>query len=62
MPRKNLTPDDQNELLTKLLVVNLWTAGASQVTISKAVGRGTIWVNKFLLGVPKPGVPKADKS
>jgi hypothetical protein len=55
MPRKKLTPnDDVVELLTKLLAINMWKAGASQAVIARAVGRGLTWVNGFLKGVPKP--------
>jgi hypothetical protein len=52
MPAKKLPPVE--ELLTKLLALNMWTAGASQATIAAAVGRGDKWVNDFLKGVPKP--------
>jgi len=52
MPPKKLPPVE--ELLTKLLALSLWTAGANQDTIAAAVGRGKKWVNDFLKGVPKP--------
>lgn len=54
MPRKKLMPSDQNELLTKLLAVNMWSAGASQAAIARSLGRGLSWVNGFLKGIPKP--------
>jgi len=53
MPRKKPTPTDQTELLTKLLAINMWTAGANQIAIARAVGKGGGWVNDFLKGVPK---------
>ena len=54
MPRKKPTPADQIDLLTKLLAVSMWTAGANQIAIARAVGKGGGWVNSFLKGVPKP--------
>jgi hypothetical protein len=54
MPRKKLTPNDQTELLIKLLSISMWNAGASQAAIARAVGRGLKWVNSFLKGIPKP--------
>jgi hypothetical protein len=52
MPQKKLPPSE--ELLTKLLAVNMWIAGASQGKIATTIGRGTTWVNDLLKGVPKP--------
>jgi hypothetical protein len=55
MGRKKELPTDQvEELSAKLLVINLWTAGASQDTIARAVGKSKTWVNQFLKDVPKP--------
>jgi hypothetical protein len=54
MPRKKPSPTDQTELLTKLLAVAMWSAGAKQASIARAVGRGVQWVNDFLKGIPKP--------
>jgi len=55
MPRKKQTPNDQIEqLLSKLIAINLWNAGAGQKTIARAVGKSATWVNAFLKGVPKP--------
>jgi hypothetical protein len=55
MSRKKQTPNDQiEELLSKLLTINLWNSGASQNTIARAVGKSATWVNQFLKGVPKP--------
>jgi hypothetical protein len=49
------TPNDEiEELLSKLLAINLWNAGASQNKIASAVGKSPNWVNDFLKGVPKP--------
>jgi hypothetical protein len=54
VPRKKLNPSDQTELLTKLLAISMWNAGASQAAIARALGRGLKWVNDFLKGIPKP--------
>ncbi len=55
MPRKKQTANVQvEELLSKLLTISLWTAGASQNTIARAVGKSATWVNAFLKDVPKP--------
>jgi len=55
MPPKKQTPNNQVEdLLSKLLAINLWSAGASQNTIARAVHKSATWVNDFLKGVPKP--------
>jgi len=55
MPRKKETPNDKTEeLLAKLLVITLWSAGASQNAIARAAGKSTTWVNKCLKGIPKP--------
>ena len=62
MPPKKPTPNDQiEELLTKLVAINLWTAGASQDVIAARVGKGKLWVNEFVQGVPKPPAAKKDK-
>jgi len=60
MPRKKATPNEQiEELLCKLLAITMWTAGAKQMAIARAVGRGGKWVNDFLKGIPKR---KSDES
>jgi len=51
--KKEINTDRVEELLAKLVTVNLWTAGASQNTIARAVGKSATWVNAFLKGVPK---------
>jgi hypothetical protein len=58
MPRKKRTPDTVEELLSKLIAVNLWNTGASQGKIARAIGKSPNWVNDFLKGVPKP--PRLD--
>jgi hypothetical protein len=52
MPPKKTPPAE--ELLTKLLALNMWTAGATQDAIAATLGKGKAWVNEFLKGVPKP--------
>jgi hypothetical protein len=53
--REIQAPNGQaEELLSKLLAISLWTAGASQGTIARAVNKSKTWVNEFLKGVPKP--------
>ena len=55
MPGKKRTSNTEvEELLSKLIAINLWSAGASQTKIAKAVGKSPNWVNGFLKGVPKP--------
>ena len=55
MPGKKQTPNDQiEELLAKLLTINLWSRGTSQDKIARAIGKSKTWVNQFLKGVPKP--------
>jgi hypothetical protein len=59
MPPKKLPPVE--ELLVKVLALNMWTAGATQIAIASAVGKGGKWVNDFLKGVPKPKTIKPEK-
>lgn len=55
MPPKKRTANDQvEELLSKLIAVNLWLAGAAQGKIASAIGKSATWVNDLLKGVPKP--------
>jgi hypothetical protein len=55
MPRKKQTPNDQvEELLSKLLAIDLWTARATQGTIARVLGKSPNWVNDLLKGIPKP--------
>jgi len=61
MPPKKASPNENvEELLTKILALNLWKAGAKQMAIARAVGKGGKWVNDFLKGIPKSA--KAPKS
>lgn len=61
MPGKKRTPNDKVEdLLSKLVAINLWIAGAGQGKIARAVGKSPNWVNDFLKGVPKPKKSKHD--
>jgi hypothetical protein len=61
MPGKKRTPNDQvEELLSKLVAINLRNAGASQGKIARAVGKSPNWVNDFLKGIPKPKKSKPD--
>jgi hypothetical protein len=58
MPPKKARPDENvEELLTKILALNLWIAGANQMAIARAVGKGGKWVNDFLKGIPKSSRP-----
>ncbi|HEX6681096.1 MAG TPA: hypothetical protein VF063_10655 [Gaiellaceae bacterium] len=41
------------ELLQKLLVVQMFSMGASQEKIAKVVGRQKLWVNGILKGIPR---------
>ena len=51
MPPKKAPPVE--ELLAKLIALNMWTAGATQDAIAAAIGKSKGWVNDFLKGVPK---------
>jgi hypothetical protein len=51
--KKGIDNDRIEELLAKLLTVSLWSTGANQNTIARAVGKSTVWVNTLLKGVPK---------
>jgi len=58
MPPKKATPyENVEELLSKILALNLWMAGAKQTAIARAVGKGSDWVNGFLKGIPKLAKP-----
>lgn len=41
------------ELLQKLLVIQMFSIGASQEKIAKVVGRQKLWVNGILKGIPR---------
>ena len=41
------------ELLCKLIALNMWAAGATQAAIARNLGKGMTWVNESLKGVPK---------
>jgi hypothetical protein len=45
--------DPVEELLQKLLVVQLFSLGATQEKIAKVVGRQKLWVNGILKGLPR---------
>jgi hypothetical protein len=50
-----MTVDTQQaDFLAKILAINMWSAGASQTAIARAVGKSKSWVNSLLKGVPKP--------
>lgn len=51
MPPRKAPPVE--ELLAKLIAINMWTAGATQEAIAAALGKSKGWVNDFLKGVPK---------
>jgi hypothetical protein len=43
------------ELLQKMLVLQMFSMGATQDKIAKAVGRQKLWVNTLLKGIPRRG-------
>ena len=45
----------QVELLEKLLVLQLYSLGATQSQIARFVGKSKSWVNELLKGLPKKG-------
>lgn len=54
MPKRQRTDDEQlKELLQKLLVLELFSMGATQDKIAKVVGRQKLWVNTLLKGIPR---------
>lgn len=56
MPRKRYEPGKRDtELLEKLLVVQLYSLGATQDQIARVIGRQKAWVNAMLKGIPKKG-------
>jgi hypothetical protein len=46
--------DKIEELLSQLIALSLWRAGASQDKIARALKKSKGWVNELLKGVPKP--------
>ncbi len=61
MAGKKRTPNEEvEELLSKLVAINLWSAGANQKKIARAVGKSPNWVNDLLKDVPKPKNSKPD--
>jgi len=58
---KGADEDKLEELLQIVIVLQMFALGASQDKIAKVVGRGKLWVNTILKGMPprsKPG-PRA---
>lgn len=56
MPRTKRDAGDQaTEVLQKLLVLQMYTLGATQDRIAKAVGKQKAWVNDLLKGLPRGG-------
>lgn len=54
--RRDRSEGDQvEELLQKLLVLQLFAMGAPQDKIAKVVGRQKLWVNTLLKGIPREG-------
>jgi len=47
--------DPTTDLLAKLLVLQLYSLGATQSQIARFVGRQKLWVNKLLKGLPRGG-------
>jgi hypothetical protein len=54
VPKRQRTEDEElKELLQKLLVLQLFSMGATQDKIAKVVGRQKLWVNTLLKGIPR---------
>jgi hypothetical protein len=47
--------DRVEELLQKLLVLQMFSMSAPQDKIAKVVGRQKLWVNTLLKGIPRGG-------
>ncbi len=50
---KGVAPTVDQELLQKMLAIQLHGTGATQDAISRIVGRRKEWVNQLLRGLPK---------
>ena len=46
--------DKLEDLLQKVIVLQMFALGASQDKIAKVVGRQKLWVNTVLKGIPRP--------
>jgi DNA-binding Lrp family transcriptional regulator len=55
MPTKNELGTKEAELLEKLLVLQLYSLGATQSQIARFIGKSKTWVNDRLRGLPKRG-------
>lgn len=44
-----------SELLEKLIVLQLYSLGATQSQIARFLGKSKTWVNNLLKGMPKKG-------
>jgi len=56
MPKKTAEGKDVSiDLLTKMLVFQLFSMGVPQDKIAKTVGKSKTWVNDLLKGIPKGG-------
>jgi hypothetical protein len=50
------------ELLQTLIVLQMFSLGASQDKIAKVVGRQKLWVNTILKGLARPKPPSSEPS
>jgi hypothetical protein len=56
MPKKAVEGKEASvDLLTKMLVFQLFSMGVTQDKIAKTVGKQKAWVNDLLKGIPKGG-------
>jgi len=63
MPRSGRVEGDKlEELLQKLLVLQMFSMGATQDKIAKVVGRQKMWVNTVLKGIPRKERERDGKS
>jgi hypothetical protein len=51
-PKAEATEVPSEELLRKLLAVNLYMAGANYTSIARTIGKGKTWVVATLRGLP----------
>jgi hypothetical protein len=54
VPRRPSDEDKIEELLQPLIVLEMFSLGASQDKIAKVVGRQKLWVNTILKGLTRP--------
>jgi len=55
VPKASAESDRTEELLQTLIALQMFEMGATQDKIAKVVGKGKLWVNNLLNGIPRDG-------